>query len=105
MSDSLPQFEVEDDLGTTEQYVGSVDTTNFQIPQIPTTAISEVLVRCPVQTPSSKRLLYSFNGGTTFDQLAPGEAIVWNLRGEPTSIIIKGNTTNVLYSVILNKQP
>lgn len=105
MSHNLPQFEIEDDLGSTEQYTGSVGTTNLLIPSVPTTTISEVLVRCPVQTPSSKRLLYSFNGGTTFDQLAPGEAIVWNLRGEPTSIIIKGNTTNVLYSVILNKQP
>jgi hypothetical protein len=105
MADLLPQFENKDIYGTTSQFVGSVGITAISIPTVATTAISEIMVRCPNQTPNSKRLLFSFDGGTTFQTLAPGEFIIWSLKGSLTQIQIKGNVATVDYEVLLNQEP
>jgi len=105
MTDLAPQFETEDLLGQTTQFTGTVGTTSTAFPTVATTSIAECLIRCPSQTPNSNRLLYSFDGGTTFGTLAPGEFIGWSLKGSPTQIRIKGNVASVNYEIILNKEP
>lgn len=103
--DELPQFENKDIYGTTTQYQGTVGVTAIAFPSVASTAIVECLVRCPGQSPNTKRLLYSFDGGITFGTLSPGEFIGWSLKGEIKQIYIKGNVANVSYEVILNREP
>lgn len=105
MVDALPQFENSDLVGSTTQFQGTVGTTATAFPTVATTAIAECLVRCPNQSPNSKRLLYSFDGGVTFGTLSPGEFIGWSIKGSVSQIYIKGNTANVNYEVILNREP
>lgn len=105
MAESLPQFESKDDLGTTQQFTGSVGTSNASIPAVAGNAISEVLIRNPTSNLITKNLLFSFDGGTTFQSLSTGEAIIWTMKGRPTQIIIKGSAAATNYEVILNREP
>jgi|WetSurMetagenome_2_1015567.scaffolds.fasta_scaffold199831_2 hypothetical protein len=105
MADLIPQFETEDLQGTTTQYTGTVGTSAISIPTVAGTGIAECLIRCPTQSPNTRRLSYSFDGGTTFSILSPGEYIGWSLKGSPTQIKIKGNVASVDYEVILNREP
>ena len=92
--------------GATSMYVSTVGTTAINIPSVAGNAISTCLVRCATDnTPISKRLLYSFDGGTTFATLSPGEYIGWSLKGSLTQISIKGSAASVSYEVILNRIP
>lgn len=105
MADVLPQFENKDLVGSTTQFVGTVGTTAILVPTVATFAISECLVRCPNQSPNTRRLLYSFDGGVNFGTLSPGEFIGWSLKGSPLQIQIKGNVAGVLYEVLVNREP
>lgn len=93
-----------EDTGTTTQYAGSVGVTAINIPTAAGDPIVTCLVRCPAQTPNTRRLLYSFDGGVTFHTLSPGEYIGWSLRGAKTQIQIKGNVASVVYEVTLNRE-
>lgn len=105
MADKLPQFEGQDVLGTTAHFNSTVGTTAVAVPSSPGNAISEVLVSCPQQTPNTKKLLVSFDGGTLFKTLEIGEGLVWSLKGSPTQIHVKGNEANVSYEIIMNREP
>lgn len=103
--DVAPQFEASDLLGTTSQFVGTVGTTPISVPAVAGKPIAEVLVRAPSQTPPSIRLQYSFDGGSNYSDLAPGEFVGWSLKGSITQVLIKGSTAGVLYEVIMNREP
>lgn len=92
------------DFGSTSQYAGTVGTTPIQVPAIAGNPIATALVRCANQTPTSRRLLYSFNG-ITYHSLSPGEFILWPLKGNVTQIYLQGNTADVQYEVTLNQEP
>jgi len=100
-----PQFEVEDVLGTTAQFSGSVGTASTAVPAVAGAPITEVLVRCASDnTPVTKRLLVSFDSGTTWLTLSPGEYIGWGFKNLPTQIYIKGSVASVAYEIVMNRE-
>ncbi len=92
------------DVGATQAYAGTVGTTAVSIPSSAGNQINECLIRCPSQTPNSVRLSYSFDAGTTFQVLAPGEFIIWEPRNALTQLKIKGSVAGVSYEVLLNTE-
>ena len=94
---------IEPTAGTTTPFTSTVGTTAISIPTVAGTVITDVMVRCPVQTPNTKKLLYSFDAGTTFFTLTVGEFIIWELQGGITQIQIKGSVASVVYEVLLNR--
>lgn len=92
------------DFGTTLQLAGSVGTTSTAFPTVAGDPIATALIRCPEQTPNSRRLLYSFDN-STFHTLSPGEYIGWSLKGNLTQVYLKGNVASVNYEIILNREP
>jgi hypothetical protein len=106
MVDPAPQFETEDLLGSTAQYAGTVGTAPISVPTAPGPIIAYAFVRCATDnSPQSKRLSYSFDGGTTFAVLSAGEYVGWPMRGSQTQIVLKGNSAGVAYEVLLNREP
>jgi hypothetical protein len=104
MSDKRPEFEVEDTIGTSTSFVGAVGTGSTAVPSSPGDVIESFYCYCPDQTPVTKKLYYSINGGTTWHELGIGDAIVWSLKGEPTQIYIKGSVATVNYEIIMNRK-
>lgn len=96
--------EIKDLVGSTSQYSGTVGTTPISIPTVAGNALSEVLIRCPVQTPNTVYISVSFDGGANFLRLSVGEFMGWSLKGGITQIQIKGNTAGVAYEVIANRE-
>ena len=106
MSPNTTTTEIKDLVGSTDQYSGTVGTTPANIPSSAGDKIAECLVRCSSDnTPITKRLLISFDSGTTFLTLSPGEFVGWSLKGSPTQIVIKGNVASVSYEIVLNREP
>jgi len=103
MVDLPPQYEFRDGLGSSTPYAGTVGTTAISLPTVAGTKITEFFVRCPNQTPVSRKLLYSIDAGVTFFELSTGESIMWSLKGSVTQIQIKGSVANVSYEVFLNR--
>jgi hypothetical protein len=92
------------DFGTTLQLAGSVGLTSTAFPTVAGDPIATLLIRCPTQSPTTRRLYYSFDD-VTFHELAPGEFIGWSLKGNLTQIYLKGNVAGVNYEVTLNREP
>lgn len=103
-ADLLPAFETQDLDGGTTHYNGTVGTSAIAIPTVAGNIISEVVIKCPFQTPTTKKLLVSFDGGTTFFTLDPGEFIGWSVKGSRRQIHIKGGVAGVSYDVLLNRE-
>jgi len=100
------QFEQKDLLGTTTNFQASVGTTFIAIPTVAGNPIAEAFVRCPTQTPNTRRLEVSFTSSTgPWVVLRPGEFIGWSIKGYMKQIWIKGNAASVDYEVILNREP
>ena len=102
MAGGINQDEIVDD-SLTDQFAGSVTTTSTAVPSSPGTPISTVLIRMPNQTPTSRRLQYSFDN-VTFHELSPGEFIAWSLKGEKTQIWIKANASTANYEITMNRE-
>jgi hypothetical protein len=56
-----------------------------------------------VQTPSTKRLLFSLDNGTTFFTLTPGSMVGWEPK-DIQQIQVKGNVASVDFDVIINRR-
>ena len=106
MSSPVPQFENKDLSGSTGQFASTVGAAPISLPAVAGNVVAYALVRCGTDnSPNTKRLLYSFDGGVTFGTLSAGEFVGWPLRGGITQIQIKGNAAGVLYEVMLNFEP
>lgn len=92
------------DFGSTSQYAGTVGTTPIQIPGVAGDPIATALIRCPNQSPSTRRLRYSFDG-VTYHALSPGEFILWPMKGNIGQIYLQGSTAGVEYELTLNREP
>jgi hypothetical protein len=92
------------DFGLSAQFVGTVGTASTAVPSSAGDPIATVFIRCPSQTPVTRRLLYSFDN-VTFQVLSPGEFIAWSLKGNKTQVYIKGNVATVDYEVLVNREP
>lgn len=105
MVDAAPQFETIDNLGTTSQYSGTATTSPTSVPAIAGNAIAECLVRCASSNAVTKRLQVSFDGGTTYMTLSPGEFVGWSLKGGVTQIQLKTPASTTDYEIVLNREP
>lgn len=108
MSDKPSNFETADLQGETKQFAGSVtDTPVVSLPAVAGNRIAEALIRCEIDNNNQRRLLVSFDGGTTFLKLAPGEFVGWSVKSPQATplqqIIVKSDDTNaVLYEALVN---
>lgn len=103
MTDTTPQFEITDTKGSTVHYNGTVGTSAFAIPTVAGKVISGCLIENDIDnSPSTKRLSFSFDNAVTFTELKLGESIVWTPKGDRKQIHIKGNVASVSYKVILD---
>lgn len=87
----------------TLQFEGSVGTTPLSLPVVAAGEIAQVIFSCRVQTPSSKRLLFSVDGGTTFFTLSPGSMVGWEPK-DISQVQVKGNVAGVLYDILMNRR-
>lgn len=96
-------FETVDIDGSTIHYNGSVGTTPTTIPTVANKRISEFFIECDIDnTPVTKRLLFSCDGGATYTTIRPGESMIWTPKGRITQLYIKGNVAAVSYQMIVN---
>lgn len=103
-ADAPPGFEIQDLDGTTTHFSGTLLTTNTAIPGSATTVISELIFKCPYQTPTSRTCQISFDGGTSFFTLGVGEFIGWTPKGRIKQVHIKSNTSGTTYDLIINRE-
>lgn len=87
----------------TLQFAGNVGTTPTLLPAVAGNDIKQVIVSCRVQTPSTKRLLFSLDNGTTFFTLTPGSMVGWEPK-DIQQIQVKGNVASVDFDVIINRK-
>lgn len=103
-ADAAPGFEIEDLNGTTTHFSGTLTTSNVSLPASATTVISELIFKCPYQTPTSRTCLISFDGGTNFFALAVGEFIGWTPKGRIRQVVVKSNTAGTTYDMVMNRE-
>lgn len=101
---SRPQFDQADVTGETRQYVGTVGTTAIDLPPAPIAGrfVAEVMFNTQELGAQNQRLLYSYDGGVTFQSLKRNTILGWFVRGQQTGIKIKANTGTVNYDVTVN---
>ena len=102
MADISPQVETQDNLGSTVHDNGTVGTSLAQIPTSNTKVIADLNIECMESNVDAARLLVSFDGGTNFKTLLPGDNLSWTFRGDAIEIDIKGNQAGVIYESIFN---
>lgn len=103
MTDLAPQFEITDTKGSTSHYNGSVGTTAIAIPTVADKIISSCWIENDSDnTPVTKKLYFSFDGGSDFTDLKLGESITWSPKGDRKQIHVKGNVSSVSYKIIIN---
>lgn len=88
--------------GKTVSYVGSVGTTEKTVPPEAGQSVQGLSVRCSIDQATSKRLLFSLDGGENFIRLAPGEAFAIAPRGNVKQIHLKSVADQTNYEVIIN---
>ena len=102
-ADAPPGFETQDLWGTTTNYSGTVGVTAILLPTVADKAISEALIRCPNQSPNTRRLQVSFTSATgPWITLSPGEFMAWSVKGSKKQFWILGNVAGVEYEAIIN---
>jgi hypothetical protein len=102
LPDAAPQFDTTDQSGTTTQFSGTVGTSVISLPASAGALIDEVVIQCSTDQLISNRLSVSFDGGTNYTKLVPGQAIYWEPRGQ-TQVKLLGNVAGVLYEVTMNR--
>lgn len=101
---SQGSIETVDAIGSTTHFNGSVNTSAIAIPTVAGNVIAEVLVENAFTNSSTKNLLVSFDGGTTFKTLASGSSLVWSPKGDIRQIYIKGSVGGVDYEILMNRE-
>lgn len=102
---SRPQFDQADQTGKTLQFTGTVGTTAIKLPTSPVAdhVVAEVLVNTQRISSTAKKLLVSYDGGTTFMEIKRNTLVGWFIRAEGRSQIdIKGNVAGVEYDIVVN---
>lgn len=107
MADSLPQFEITDQVGTSEIYSGSVNATGTNIPAVAGDPIDCFAIRCTPDQPQATRLQFSYDGGSNWITLRVSESAEWELRGYITQIKIRsaGTLATAMYEIMMNRGP
>lgn len=95
--------ETEDLRGSTDHYNGTVGTTPVSIPSSPGNAIQSVLID-NVSISANKKLLVSFDSGTTWKTIPRKAVLQGTIKGAPKQIQVKGSVAGVEYEIILNRE-
>ena len=106
MTESTPQFEIKDSIGSTDMFAGTVDQIGIYLPAIAGDPIDNVGIRNAIDQAFASRLEFSYDGSNWF-RLAVGESREDDLRGNITQIRIRaaGSLTTCKYEVIMNRGP
>jgi len=88
--------------GKTLTFCDAVGTAQVFLPPTAGQKVQGLSVRCSIDQPTSKRLLFSLDGGEKFIKLAPGEAFSLAPRGDLRQIIVKSLADQTSYEVVLN---
>ena len=99
MSDALEQFEVSDNDGSSVAFTGNATTTVANVPTVAGDPISGVLMK---NISNNKDMEVSFDNGTTFFPLEPGEAISLDVKGLPTQIQVQTPSSNADWKAVIN---
>ena len=103
MASVKPQFEMTDTKGNTVHYASSVGTTPVAIPTVAGNTIAEFWIENDLHnTPVTKRLSFSCDGGTTYTELNVSEGMAWTPKGDVKQIFIKASVAGTLYKMIVN---
>ena len=95
-------METQDNLGSTSVFVGTIGTSPSNFPSSSGPKILEfLLVNTSSLTGALKNILFSMDGGTTYQTLSPGNFFGWHPRGI-TQISVKGSTSGTAYELIMN---
>lgn len=96
-------FEIQDMDGSTVHYNGTVGTTAIAIPTVVAKQISEFWVENNIDnSPVTKRLEFSCDGGVTYTELRIGESMAWTPKGRIRQIFIKASAASTDYKMIVN---
>ena len=90
-------IETEDNLGSTEAFSGTANTTPADVPGSPDKVISQALIAA-----DDRDLQVSFDGGTTYFTFNKSEILTWDVKGKITSLKVKTPTGTAAYRIILN---
>jgi hypothetical protein len=105
MSDSLPQWEIEDRQGSLEVYSSTVGTSWTAVPSVASTLIQEFAVINPDSNLFTSSIDVSIDGGTTtLFTIYPNGFVSHEIKGDLTQIWIKASAVSTSYKVILEKE-
>lgn len=104
MTDQIPSFETEDNLGTTDWIVGSAGVFGNVVPNSSGNSIEEFCIRCRIDQDSDLRLEVSIDKVNWF-LLCPGDSFCEEPRGKNIKQIFVRSTssTQVRYELALNR--
>lgn len=89
MVDYPPQFEQQDNVGTTIHISGTATTTPTDYPSSPGNKIQRLML----DNLGNKTIKFSVDGGTNYKSVVKGGAIVKTLRGNIRQIKIKTDSS------------
>jgi len=89
--------------GSTDHYNGTVGTTAVDIPSSAGNIIQSILID-NTNTASTKTLLVSFDGGTTYKTIGVGATFSWTVKGNLRQVKIKGGAASTSYEILLNRE-
>ena len=94
MADVLPQFDSQDNLGSSVAYGGTATTTPTSIPAVADKKISGFMFSF-----SGANIEISTDGGTTYFEFPKNAYGFKNVKGEPTQILIRTTTGTTGYKL------
>jgi len=96
-------FEIQDLDGETIHYSSTVGTTPITVPSVAGKIISEFWIENSLDnSPVTKRLEFSCDGGVTYTSLRLGESMNWTPKGRIRLLYIKASAASTSYSMIVN---
>jgi hypothetical protein len=96
-------FEIQDLDGSTKAFNGTVGTSATAIPTVAAKEVSEFYIENPISnTPVTKTLSYSCDGGVTYTDLSAGESMVWTPKGRIRQLFIKASAASTSYKMVVN---
>lgn len=90
--------ETSDNVGSTKAFQGTATTTPSNVPAVAGNKISQA----GVSNTGSIDLQVSFDGGVTFTTLLKKEFLSWDIKGEPTQLIVKTPSGSTTYDILIN---
>jgi len=87
--------------GNTIHLNGTVNTTTALTPAVAGNIVMDVMAQ---NVDTAKDLFVSFDGGTTFKTLRPGDNWIWSPKGNLTQFHIKGENPSTSYEIVINTE-